>query len=268
MKKALLSLAAIAAFSCASAQQTYNYFDPADCDADGWLWFDSQEKLDKYCGFGDKYKIQLLSASYEDADGNFAEPVLDGTLLGYNAAGEQGEGAKTGAIEIPRASTYGAQNGGGIMMWLPDLAELSVFMSSEAKLRQPILLGGKGWIERVDMIPFKGFLFPFTSMTSNYQYSWNNLQDEVNDNAGYSLKSPAGEKVTACIADDMTAAILIQGIKVFTYTNTNAGSAVETVGDDANAPVEYLNMQGIKVSGEEPGLYIRRQGSSVTKVMK
>ncbi len=56
MKKVLLTLAALTAVSIANAQQTYNYFDPADCDADGWLWFDTQEKLEKYCGFENEGK--------------------------------------------------------------------------------------------------------------------------------------------------------------------------------------------------------------------
>ena len=66
MKNFLLSISVVAALStAANAQETYNYFDPADCDANGWLWFDTQEKLEKYCGFTDEFKIQLLSAAYE-----------------------------------------------------------------------------------------------------------------------------------------------------------------------------------------------------------
>ncbi|MDE6207135.1 MAG: hypothetical protein K2M55_04955 [Muribaculaceae bacterium] len=35
---------------------------------------------------------------------------------------------------------------------------------------------------------------------------------------------------------------------------------------DLNAPVEYFNLQGVKVQNPENGLYIRRQGKTVTKV--
>ncbi|MDE6206726.1 MAG: DUF5017 domain-containing protein [Muribaculaceae bacterium] len=42
---------------------------------------------------------------------------------------------------------------------------------------------------------------------------------------------------------------------------------VENVASDANAPVEYFNLQGIRVAQPEAGLYIRRQGSSVTKIL-
>lgn len=36
---------------------------------------------------------------------------------------------------------------------------------------------------------------------------------------------------------------------------------------DENAPVEYFNLQGIRVANPENGLYIRRQGNKVTKVI-
>ncbi|PWB02042.1 hypothetical protein C5O23_08000 [Duncaniella muris] len=36
---------------------------------------------------------------------------------------------------------------------------------------------------------------------------------------------------------------------------------------DENAPVEYFNLQGIRVENPENGLYIRRQGNKVTKVI-
>ncbi len=36
--------------------------------------------------------------------------------------------------------------------------------------------------------------------------------------------------------------------------------------DDANAPVEYFNLQGVRVANPSNGIYIRRQGSSITKI--
>lgn len=42
-----------------------------------------------------------------------------------------------------------------------------------------------------------------------------------------------------------------------------------TIDTDANAPVEYFNLQGVSVSADNltPGLYIRRQGKTVNKVI-
>ena len=39
------------------------------------------------------------------------------------------------------------------------------------------------------------------------------------------------------------------------------------VADDVNAPAEYFNLQGVRVANPESGLYIKRQGKTVTKVL-
>lgn len=46
-------------------------------------------------------------------------------------------------------------------------------------------------------------------------------------------------------------------------------SAVDAIEiEDNDAPVEYYNLQGVRVANPENGLYIMRQGSKVTKVIK
>lgn len=44
-------------------------------------------------------------------------------------------------------------------------------------------------------------------------------------------------------------------------------SGVESVSTENNAPVEYYNLQGVKVSDPENGLYIRKQGNTTSKVV-
>lgn len=47
-------------------------------------------------------------------------------------------------------------------------------------------------------------------------------------------------------------------------------SGIDSVGeDDVNAPVEYFNLQGQRVSGTSlaPGIYLRRQGAKVSKIL-
>ena len=51
-------------------------------------------------------------------------------------------------------------------------------------------------------------------------------------------------------------------------TNVGVEDAMVEEQIDANAPVEYFNLQGIKVAEPENGLFIKRQGSKVTKVIK
>lgn len=48
---------------------------------------------------------------------------------------------------------------------------------------------------------------------------------------------------------------------------TRETSSIEDVTVESEAPVEYYNLQGVRVAEPAPGLYIRRQGNKVTKVV-
>lgn len=49
--------------------------------------------------------------------------------------------------------------------------------------------------------------------------------------------------------------------------NDDAGIADVVVDNNENAPVEYFNLQGVRVENPAAGLYIRRQGNKSTKVL-
>ncbi len=48
---------------------------------------------------------------------------------------------------------------------------------------------------------------------------------------------------------------------------TKGSSAIDNIVSDHDAPVEYFNLLGVKVTEPKGGLYIRRQGDVVTKVI-
>lgn len=278
MKNFLLTLAAIAAVMPAGAQTTYNYFDPADCDADGWLWFDSQAKIDKYVGFqglGPAPKIMLQSATFENSQMGFDEPTCDPTMKGYNADGVAGgDGSWTGAISLCGASTANGSdspNGGAIMLHLPDCAEFGLKLSTESDYICVGLQGAKGAVEAVDCAVIQTYLrmgmFLNMPLAKAHQYTWENIQNVSNANTGLKLDSPLGNPVTALVRNNRGDALLVQAIKVMTYTNASGAGVNDVFADDENAPVEFFNMQGVKVNGNEPGLYIRRQGSKTAKVL-
>ena len=57
-------------------------------------------------------------------------------------------------------------------------------------------------------------------------------------------------------------------IKTLTVTaKSNVGGVEDVTISEENAPVEYFNLQGVKVANPENGLYIVRQGSKVSKVI-
>lgn len=53
----------------------------------------------------------------------------------------------------------------------------------------------------------------------------------------------------------------------FTVPAGGAGVNDIEVAEDVNAPVEYFNLQGVRVANPENGLYIKRQGSKTEKVV-
>ena len=281
MKKGLLTLAAIAAFASVNAQNTYNYFDPKDCDAEGWLWFDTQEKIEKYVGFqgvGENPKIMLLSATFENADQGYDEPTTDPTLKGYNAEGVQGgEGSWTGAISLCGGSfTNGSDSpdGGAFMLQLPDLAQFDLKLSTEGSYICLGLQGAEGHVEAVDcknvQIYMKmGFLVN-RPLASTSQYTWTNIQNVANETLDppFKLESPEGKPVTALVRNNRKDPLLVQAIRVRTYTQNYEGdTAVEGVEISDNAPAVYYNLQGVQVKGDQPGIYICRQGNKTSKVV-
>ena len=63
---------------------------------------------------------------------------------------------------------------------------------------------------------------------------------------------------------NVSATTRLNAIKV---TTAGIPTGVEDVIVDENAPVEYYNLQGVRVANPENGIYIRRQGSKVSKVL-
>ncbi len=77
--------------------------------------------------------------------------------------------------------------------------------------------------------------------------------------------------LTVDAVKDTRYCLVTDGSKATIYGyNFVAGSGtvgIENVAIDENAPVEYFNLQGVRVANPENGLYIRRQGSKVSKVI-
>ena len=50
-------------------------------------------------------------------------------------------------------------------------------------------------------------------------------------------------------------------------TGQQAASGIEEIDADVNAPVEYYNLQGVKVANPSNGIFIKKQGNKATKVV-
>lgn len=244
MKQLLLSVVAFAAVMTVNAQQTFNYFDAADVDANGWLWFDSQAKIDKYVGFqtpSSTPKIMLQSATFENGDGEYAEPWADPEQPGCNADGElAGQGAKIGSIVLTPGSkaTNDTPDGGGFMLWLPDCAEVSMYISADNFIYAGLLGAKDSWVEPIDC----GTVMTYTQvfLRKNYflkacQGEVVNIQDVANANTGLTWYAEKGNKVTCLFRNNFKSNIYLHGIKVLTYTETASSDPGTSGIDDVDA---------------------------------
>ena len=95
MKKIVtLAMLAVATMS-ASAQETFNLFSPADCDADGWLWLNTQEKIDRYVGKinEDAYTVdpngKVIQLAFANINPDYTETYADPEAYGRRPAGRR-----------------------------------------------------------------------------------------------------------------------------------------------------------------------------------
>lgn len=87
---------------------------------------------------------------------------------------------------------------------------------------------------------------------------------------------PAGEAVNymvgfaSTVNEDGTVNIyqFNPGIRLAKYTFTVPTGNVNEIEADENAPVEYYNLQGVKVMNPENGIFIKKQGAKAEKVLK
>lgn len=147
MKKIVtLAMLAVATMN-ASAQETFNLFSPADCDADGWLWLNTQEKIDRYVGKinEDAYTVdpngKVIQMAFANINPDYTETYADPEAYGVDTQGYTilDEGVNKdecikGAIVLAPASAMMATNGGCLVLNLPSCATIDLMLSSEARM--------------------------------------------------------------------------------------------------------------------------------------
>lgn len=277
MNKFLLTLGVAATAFAANAQQTYNYFDAADVDADGWLWLDSSAKISKYCAYNTTKataKIQYIDGQYELADFTQPESNASATVKGWNAQGVKGgDGCKTGGILLPKsnaswiAGTTAADAGGGIYLSLPDCALLELYISSASPKQYAAVFGADGTKVRAADCSFiysydNGFEdWPIPDIT--YAGKWENIQNLNNSLLGQdvvlSIKGEPGQPKTVVIYNMVKSSdMIVHGIKLLTYTNSADNSAVTEIAaavSDSDAPA--YDTLGRQVDDTYRGLVIQ-----------
>ena len=93
-----------------------------------------------------------------------------------------------------------------------------------------------------------------------------NLYDLTWDAAGNVYAGNAGsEYVKGFAVPRADNAFATKAASKYNFT-VDTATGVETIGAD-NAPLEYYNLQGVKVENPENGIFIKKQGNKAVKVI-
>lgn len=80
------------------------------------------------------------------------------------------------------------------------------------------------------------------------------------------VDNPTNAGKTVVILGSLEAYFSAPGVKNAQYVSGLGETGIDNITADSNATTEYYNLQGVRVANPENGLYIRRQGNTVTKV--
>lgn len=115
-----------------------------------------------------------------------------------------------------------------------------------------------------NVVLVKNVVFAEPTPATRSNFTGKVSETELSFRNNYTLESvPAGTyNVTIVVT------IYNNAPSLYVVNYTPAGSSsISDINIDENAPVEYFNLQGIRVANPENGLYIRRQGNTVSKVI-
>lgn len=295
MKKGITTL--FLGLACAMSMQAQEYNLFADVDADGWLWFDSQEKIDKYVGSCDEenYKVdpdgKPIQLIYADIMPDYPQSTADPFWMGAGAEGEIGaEGYRTGALITAAASSNMSTNGGGFVVCMPSCTTYSICLSREGKtyVRMMSSKDVNTSFTNYDVIS-AAYATVFRPLFSGGIFTWTGIENLDNGNEGaYTLKTD--QPIYAYFQSLTADPIYIHGIRVTTPTNStlsvrDAGAVQQNriffegnrVVLNEPARLEVYNAEGLlmnaahtdrmDLSGMPKGIYIVKAGDATRKLV-
>jgi hypothetical protein len=271
----------VLAFGLTSAlhAQEYNMFNLADVDENGWLWFDTQAKIDKYVGRinEDDNKanlngklIQMVAANQSP---DYPETTVSPDYIGIGKDGKKGtEMSRKGAIMLqPGNGDLKSMNGGGIVICMPSCTTFGLAVSCE-KIVSAQLLSTKNANAELSQYEVRGAYTVFNRFASAGYKVVNGLENVNRGSTSGTIKSDG--PVYALFINGTRDTLYIHGIKVTTPRQESTGireTAVQTAADvdvyaaDGSYLGRYANEADLKALRK--GVYIIRKGKQVKKVV-
>ncbi len=268
MKK-IFTFVMCAMTAMSAGAQEFNLFDAADCDADGWLWLNTQEKIDKYVGVidEDNYTVnpngKIIQMAFANIAPDYPATTADPDIIGTDKAGyvigQEGyvaDEAFKGAITIAGASAQMSTNGGCLVLNLPSCSTISLMLSSEASMlgRTLMLTPGYGidnddstgedkWIGHTKAIYSKATLFD--KLHSLGQWKWETAATDHGRTNG-DLTFVSENPVYFALQNCHKYPIYVHAIKVTTPKQESAGISDLSANSGTNGPVYNLAGQRVK----------------------
>lgn len=133
-----------------------------------------------------------------------------------------------------------------------------------------------------DVVTLGGVLYTLEPTGTNYFDGWqiverqnNTVVASVTENSGDAYNTAKNYSYVTTLAAEKVSETKAniyhyhngQYVQKYTFEVPSVATAIESVAVDANAPVEYYNLQGVKVANPENGLFIKKQGNKATKVI-
>ena len=274
--------------------QSFNLFPAEDVDADGWLWFNTQEKIDKYVGVCDEdnYTVdpngKIVQLAFANITPAYPETVADPEAYGTDTQGylATDEGVNTeelikGSIILAPAAAQMSMNGGCLILKLPSCSTISLYLSSEARMLGRTLMltpgydlstddstGENPWTGHTKSIFAKASVFG--SIHDAGHYKWETV---ATDNNGYNtgITFQSDEPVYFALQNCHKYPVYVHGIRITTPKQESA--SIKELTTDGKDAIEMLyNIDG-KYVGKKPGVqrqkgvYIVKKGDKIRKIV-
>lgn len=292
MKKGITTLFLGLLYATGIQAQEYNLFH--DVDADGWLWFDTQEKIDKYVGLCDEenYKVdpngKPIQLVYADIMPDYPQATADPNFIGVGADGEDfgTEGYLTGALVLPGSSSLTATNGGGFVVCMPSCTSYSICLSTGYSVYARIMGSTSSDVTFDNYTNISAYSM-FNPLCSSGIYTWTGIENLDN---GYedALILKGNTPVYAYFQNNRNQEVYIHGIRVTTPTNStlsvrdasarrnhifvegnsvvlNGPADISVYGADGSL-VSAAQADRLDLSGLPKGIYVVKAGDALRKV--
>lgn len=301
MKKSITSLFLMLACTFGAQAQTESYpFDAADVDADGWLWFDTAEKIEKYVGTSEDGKLdpngkifQLISTNKAaNVEKPFNKTFADPTIEGYGDPHNQGSDVKKGAIVLHQTIENAIyDDGGAVLINLPSCKSMHMVLSANGAA-QLYLSGSKDAAADTSAYtvvykPLKQEWFGMIMYTPLFHtniFTWNNIES-LNDLGATEFTLASKTPVYALLQVAGQTPVYIHGVKIVTEESTGINDITadaisfdgKNISLDAAAEINVYNLSGALVASKyassmnlsnlTKGVYVVKVGNATQKVV-